>query len=155
MNINSKSDELVAGMVAIGTRANGKQTLTYEQAAAIVEQLSIQQLSKCLEKFNQYLPFISSASRMDSFLNACMQSLKQSNPQHPLLANPETPKCHPQAQSESLSYPQCPHCAKYELMQTTHSAMPQFENLSAHQTKAAHQLLTQTLKSLSEILSNS
>ncbi len=158
MNTNQQNtdfDEMVAGMVAFSTRANGKQTLSYQQAKEIVEQLSIQQLSECLEKFNQYLPLISSASRMDSFLNACMQSLKRSNSQHPLLANLETPKCHLQAQSELLSYPKCPHCAKCEPTQTMHNAMPQFEHLSVHQTKAAHHLLTQTLKSLSEILSNS
>ncbi|WP_151823776.1 hypothetical protein [Acinetobacter bereziniae] len=89
-------DEIIAGMLSQTTRANGTQTMSYEKAASIVEALTTQQFSECLDKLNQGLPFISSASRMDSILNVCMQSLKKSNPQHPLLESSEATKHHSQ-----------------------------------------------------------
>ena len=149
------TNEMLAGLIAASTRTNGTHVLTNEQAKAIVKELTIQQFSDCLEKLNQNLPFISSASRMDSFLNLCMQSLKQSNPQHPLLVCPETTKHHSQAPFESLLDQGCPDYAKFSQGQTKHGEVPQFEHLSVDQTKAVHHLLTQTLKHLSVILQNS
>lgn len=145
-------NEMIAGMLAQATRVDGTQTLPYEKAVSIVEALTTQQLSECLDKLNQTLPFISSASRMDSFLNVCMQSLKQNNPQHPLLESSETTKHHFQAHFEPLSDQEFLDCAKFSQEQTKHDEELRFEHLSVHQTKAVHRLLKQTLKNLSEIL---
>ena len=56
---NSAIEEMAAGMVAIGTRANGKQTLSYQQAKEIVEQKGAEGVLQEMQAF----------SKMENLLN--------------------------------------------------------------------------------------
>ena len=99
---NSAIEEMAAGMVAIGTRANGKQTLPTEQATLLL-QAHISASTLC--QYSQNSTDHQQEKSPDSFANQpssslCVQQVNQGRVDH-------SQPIHQQEQSKPTLVPQC------------------------------------------------